>query len=77
MDITQYEFEIRRHAFIRAMERDVTPDMVEATLKGGKIELFAKNNIRFIKSYKRFDVICIGEIAEMKIKILTIEIKGV
>ncbi len=36
MDITQYEFEIRRHALIRAMQRGVTPDMVEATLKGGQ-----------------------------------------
>lgn len=32
MDITQYELEIKRHTFIRAMQRNVTPDMIEATL---------------------------------------------
>jgi len=29
MDITQYEFEIKRHAFIRAMQRGITPDIIE------------------------------------------------
>ena len=33
MDITKCDLEIKRHAFIRAMERNVTPDMIEATLK--------------------------------------------
>ena len=76
MDITQYDFEIKRHAFIRAMQRKVTPDMIEATLKGGKIEKFGKNNIRFIKDYKRFTVICVGEMISTKVKIFTIETKG-
>ena len=40
MDITQYEIEIKRHAFIRSSERKITPDMVEATIKGGKIKRF-------------------------------------
>ena len=76
MDITQYDFEIKRHAFIRAMQRNVTPDMIEATLKGGKIEKFGKNNVRFIKDYKRFIVICVGEMIGTKVKIFTIETKG-
>jgi len=76
MDITQYDFEIKRHAFIRAMQRKVTPDMIEATLKGGKIERFGKNNLRFVKDYKNFKVICIGEMIGTKIKIITIETKG-
>ena len=76
MDITQYDFEIKRHAFIRAMQRNVTPDMIEATLKGGKIEKFGKNNVRFIKDYKRFSVICVGEMIGTKVKIFTIETKG-
>lgn len=76
MDITQYDFEIKRHAFIRAMERNVTPDMIEATLKGGKIERFGKNNVRFIKDYKRFTVICVGEMVGTNVKIFTIETKG-
>ena len=76
MDITQYDFEIKRHAFIRAIQRNVTPDMIEATLKGGKIEKFGKNNVRFIKDYKRFSVICVGEMIGTKVKIFTIETKG-
>ena len=58
------------------MERNVTPDMVEATLKGGKIERFGKHNVRFIKDYKKFTVICLGQIIGAKIKIITIETKG-
>ena len=76
MDISQYDFEIMRHAFIRAMQRNVTPDMIEATLKGGKIERFGKNNVRFIKEYKRSTVICVGEMVATKVKIFTIETKG-
>lgn len=76
MDISQYDFEIKRHAFIRAMQRKVPPDMIEATLKGGKIERFGKNNVRFIKVYKKFIVICVGEVVGAKVKIFTIETKG-
>ena len=76
MDITQYNLEVKRHAFIRAMQRGVTPDMIEATLKGGKIERFGKHNIRFIKDYKRFTVICVGHMIGITIKIFTIETKG-
>lgn len=76
MDITQYEFEIKRHAFIRAMERRVTPDMIEATLKGGIIEKFGKDNIKFIKKYKHITVICVGQVCGTTIKILTIETQG-
>jgi len=47
--------------------------MVEATIKGGKIKRFGKNNVKFIKNYKNFTVICVGEIISNKIKILTIE----
>jgi hypothetical protein len=76
MDITQYDIDIKRHAFIRAMERKVSPDMIEATLKGGKIERFGNDNIRFSKDYKAFTVVCVGQIIGTKIKILTIETKG-
>ena len=76
MDITKYEFEIRRHAFIRAMQRGITPDMIEATLKGGKIRRFGKNNLKFYKKYKRFTVICVDQIMGTIIKIVTIEAKG-
>jgi len=73
MDITQYDIEIKRHAFIRAMERGITPDMIEATLKGGRIKRFGKNNVKFFKEYKNTTVICVDEIIGTKIKIVTIE----
>ena len=75
MDITQYEFEVKRHAFLQAFKRQVTPDMIEATLKGGKITRHGKNYVKFIKEYKRFEVICVGEIIGTRIKIITIETK--
>jgi hypothetical protein len=73
INLCNYEFEIRRHAFIRAIERGVTPDMIEATLKGGKIIRHGKNRLKFLKRYKRFCVICIDEVCGTKIKIVTIE----
>lgn len=76
MDLTQYDIEIKRHAFIRAMERNVTPDMIEATLKGGRIKKFGKHGIKLFKEYKRFTVICVGHMIGTKIKILTIETEG-
>ncbi len=76
MDISHYGIEIKRHAFERAMERKITPDMIEATLKGGTIKRFGKNNVKFFKEYKQFTVICVDEIIGTKIKIVTIETKG-
>jgi len=75
MDIRQYEIEIRRHAFIRAVQRGVTPDMIEATLQGGRIVQFGKNNLKFYKRYRKFIVICVDQIINTTIKIVTIEIK--
>ena len=57
------------------MQRRITPDMIEATIKGGKITRFGKNNIKLTKKYKNFSVICIGVISGTKIKIITIEVK--
>lgn len=55
------------------MERGITPDMIEATIKSGKIQRFGKNNVKFIKKYKRFVVICVDEMTGNRIKIVTIE----
>ena len=68
-----YDIEIRRHALIRAMQRGIDPDQIEAAIKGGKRHYFAKNYVRFIMQYKDFKVICIGEICGLRIKIITIE----
>ncbi len=67
-----YAIEIRRHALIRAMQRGIDPDQVEAAINGGKREYFGKNYIRFTMQYKSFKVICIGEICGLKIKITKI-----
>ena len=75
MDISQYEIELKRHAFIRAMERGITPDMIEATIKGGTVKRFGKKNVKFIKKYKHLTVICVDEIIGHRIKIVTIEKK--
>lgn len=69
-----WEVRITHHAFIRAMERGITPEMVEAVIKGGKIRKFGKNMIKFMGKYKRGKVICVGEKKEEnRIKILTVE----
>jgi hypothetical protein len=36
MDRTKYNIEIRHHAFIRAMQRQIHPDLVEDTIMNGK-----------------------------------------
>jgi hypothetical protein len=72
MDIRGYEIVIKRHAFVRAMERGITPDMIHAAITSGKLERFGKNNVRFVKEYKGFDVVCVDEMLGRRIKIVTI-----
>lgn len=65
---------ISYHSRKRAMERGITFDMVERTIKTGKIESFGKNLFKFVSRYKRGNVVCIGERKSGNfIKILTIE----
>ena len=65
---------ISHHAFIRAIERKIYPDMIEATLKNGRIEKFGKCFVRFVMDYKYGTVVCIGErITDNKVLIKTIE----
>ena len=69
MDISKYEIEIKRHVFIRALQRNINPDLIEDTLKKGKVERFGKNYVKFIAK----STICVGEVVGTKIKIITIE----
>lgn len=71
VNINDYEIEIKRHTFIRAMQRGISPDLIEATLRRGKQQQFGKNYIKFIKG----KIICIGQIIGNIIKIITIEKK--
>ncbi|MBN1645359.1 hypothetical protein JW851_04990 [Candidatus Woesearchaeota archaeon] len=75
MDINLYHIEIKRHAFIRALQRGITPDLVESAIKGGRQLRFGKNRIKFVKKFKKFTVICVDEIIGGIIRIVTIEKK--
>ena len=72
MNISQYDIVIKRHAFVRAMQRGITPDTIEATIKGGPTQRFGTNNVKFIKKYKHCTIVCVDEIIGTRIKIITI-----
>ena len=61
MDRTKYTITFTRHALKRADERDITMDMIEATIRGGIIKRFAKHNVKFARKYKNFTVLCIDK----------------
>ena len=69
MDISKYDIEIKRHAFIRAIQRGIHPDLIENTLIKGKVKRFGKNYIKFVSK----TIICVGEISGIKLKIITVE----
>jgi len=73
MDILKYELEIKRHAFERAMQRGIHPNMIEDTIFNGKIKRFGKHGVKFISKGTKRTIICVGEIAGNKLKIFTIE----
>ena len=73
MDILKYDLEIKRHAFERAMQRGIHPDMIEDTVLKGKIKRFGKHGVKFISKGSKRTIICVGEIVGNKLKIMTIE----
>ena len=73
MDISKYDVEIKRHAFLRALERGIDPDMIEQTLLRGKMEKFGKHGVKFINKGAKRTIICVGEILGTRIRIFTIE----
>lgn len=73
MDISNYEIEIKHHAFKRALERNIDPDLIEDILKNGEIKKYGKHGIKFINKGSKRTIICVGEIIGTKIKIFTIE----
>jgi len=66
---------IKHHAFKRAMQRKIHPDLIEDCLQMGKIKRFGKNKVRFERRLKKRTIICIGEEINNEIKIITIEAK--
>ena len=67
-----YDIVVSRHAFIRAMQRGVSPDIIEAVLQTGAMSRFGKNRVKFTKKCRKMDVNCVDEIIGRTIKILTI-----
>ncbi|MBT4870671.1 MAG: hypothetical protein HON47_03800 [Candidatus Diapherotrites archaeon] len=66
---------IKHHAFKRAMQRRIHPDLIEDCLQMGRIKKFGRNKIRFERKLKRKTIVCIGEENKEEIKIITIEKK--
>lgn len=69
-----FEVILTNHAILKAKTKEIYLDMINATVKGGEIKRFGKNYIKFVKRYKKGDLICVGEVKEIgKIKIFTVE----
>ena len=73
IDISKYEIEITRHAFVQALKRGMHPDFIEDILRNGMVENYGKHGVKFINKGSKRTVICIGQIIGVKIKIFTIE----
>ena len=72
----RYEIVIKRHAFLRALQRRIHPDLVEDVLESGKMVRFGRNRVKFVKRFRKFTVVCVDEIVGQSIRIVTIERKG-
>lgn len=71
----QYKIVLTRHAFVRAMQRKVNPDLIENALQTGKMKKHGKGRVKFEKRFKQFTITCVDEITGNVIKIVTIEKK--
>lgn len=70
----RWEIDIRYHALLRAFQKGISWDMVEATIKGGRIERFGKNRVKFVRRYWGREVVCVDErVGYNTIKIVTVE----
>ncbi len=67
-----YTVVITRHAYIRALQRGIDPELVDDSIVNGKMKRFAKNRIKFEKRFKKFSIVCVDEIIENEIIIVTI-----
>ena len=73
MDLSKYEVEIKRHAFIQASKRGIHPDLIEDALHKGKVEHYGKHGIKIVCKGRKRTIICVGQIIGTKLKIFTIE----
>lgn len=73
--LRRYDIELTRHSFVRANQRHIDLDKIYATVRGGKIKRIGKHYMKFTKRYKRFELICVGQITCEGVRIFTVEIK--
>jgi len=70
-----YKIEITKHAYFRAYQRGITPDLIYSSIRCGKIIRFSKNHLKFVNKRKKNTIICVDEIRDSRIIIVTVEIK--
>lgn len=75
-DVQRYEIEIKHHVFVQAIKRGISPDLIEDTIRNGKIERFGNDRIRFVKRGSKRTLICVGEIRGLTLNVFTIEQQG-
>ena len=63
---------ITKHAFTRAMQRGITPNIIEDTIQTGTMKKFGKNRVKFTKEFRKMSVNCVDEIIGQNIRIVTI-----
>ncbi|HIH15964.1 MAG TPA: hypothetical protein HA252_01010 [Candidatus Diapherotrites archaeon] len=68
-----YEVLLKRHAFLRALQRQVHPGLIEATIETGRMVRFGKDRVKFVKRFREFTASCVDEIVGHTIRIVTIE----
>lgn len=67
-----YKIIITQHAAEQAYRRRIHEDIIEDTIQQGKMEYFGKNNVKFVKEYRKGTICCMDEIINDTIIIVTI-----
>jgi len=70
-----YKIEVTFHAYSQALLRGIDPDLIENTIKCGKVVRFAKNRLKFVNKRDKNTIICIDEVLGEKIVIVTVAVK--
>ena len=72
MDISKYELNITKHAFVKIDERNIDLYLIYKTLYNGKIKRLGKHGIKFILTGNKSTIITVGHIIGLNIKIFTV-----
>lgn len=73
MDISNCDVEIKRHVFVHALARGIHPDLIEDTLRKGKMERYGKHGVKFVSRGSKRTIICVGQMVGTRIAIFTIK----